>query len=66
MRKMDVVILFVGIIGAVTWMIMSSKDGYKSNNAIIVARSISIVSTIDGQIENVPPKTELFNFSKMN
>ncbi len=55
MRKIDLLVLLVGIIGAISWVIISSKDGYKTSNATIVARSISVTSTIDGQVENSPP-----------
>ncbi len=55
MRKFDILVLIIGIIGAVSWVIISSKDGYKTNNATIVARNISVTSTIDGQVENSPP-----------
>ena len=55
MRKIDIMVLIIGIFGAISWVIVSSKDGYKVNNATIVARSISVTSTIDGQIENNPP-----------
>ncbi len=55
MRKFDILVLIIGIIGAISWVIVSGKDGYKVGNATIVARSISVTSTIDGQVENNPP-----------
>ena len=55
MRKLDILILVIGIFGAIGWVIVSGKDGYKANNATIVARSISVASTINGQVENNPP-----------
>lgn len=55
MRKIDLIVLVIGAIGALAWMIISSKDGFKANSATIIARSISIASTIDGQVENDPP-----------
>lgn len=56
MRKFDLIVLVIGAIGAIAWMIISNKDGFKANSATIIARSISIASTIDGQVENNPPQ----------
>lgn len=56
MRLFDIMILAVGILAAVSWTIVSSKDGFKVNNSTIVARSILVSSTIDGQIDNDPPE----------
>ena len=50
------IILLVGILSALSWTFMSAKDGYKSSQAIILARSISIESTIDGEIDVPPPE----------
>jgi len=55
MRLFDAMILVLGIIGSLSWAVFSGKDGFKGGNAMIVARSISIASTIDGQIDNNPP-----------
>lgn len=55
MRKIDYLILAVGLATAMIWTVVSGKDGFKGNNAMIVARSISITSTIDGQVDNNPP-----------
>lgn len=55
MRKIDFLVLMVGLVGALAWVIISGRDGFKANSAVIVARSISVVSTIDGQIDNDPP-----------
>ncbi len=55
MRKHDTVILALGIIITILWTVVSGKDGFKGNNATIIARSIAITATIDGQIENNPP-----------
>lgn len=55
MRKIDLLVLVMGGIGAVAWAIISNKDGFKANSATIIARSISIASTIDGQVDNDPP-----------
>ncbi len=54
MKFFESVILFTCVIGAVSWTIVSSKDGFKESNAMIVARSISIVATIDGNVQNEP------------
>lgn len=56
MRKIDFLVLMIGLVGAVSWVILSGRDGFKANSATIVARTISVVSTIDGQIENDPPE----------
>lgn len=55
MRVFDVVILALGVVGAIVWVVQSSKDGFKSGDAMIVARSTTIASTIDGQVDNQPP-----------
>ena len=56
MRKVDILVLVIGTIAAISWIIVSNRDGFKANNATITARSISIMSTIDGQVINNPPK----------
>lgn len=56
MRKIDFFVLMIGLLGAVGWVVISSRDGFKANSATIIARTISVVSTIDGQIDNDPPK----------
>jgi multidrug resistance efflux pump len=55
LRKLDVILLAVGATLTLFWVLLSSKDGFKSSNATIVARSIAVVATMDGQIENDPP-----------
>lgn len=55
MRKLDVILLTVGAIVTFVWVLFSAKDGFKANNATIVARSIAVVATMDGQVENKPP-----------
>ncbi len=47
--------LIAGLATALIWALVSGKDGFKGNNAIIVARSISILATLDGQVVNDPP-----------
>lgn len=56
MRKIDWTVLAVGLVAALVWTAVSGKDGFKSSNAMIVARSISITSTIDGNVNNEPPE----------
>ena len=55
MRVIDTVILAVGVFSAIAWVVFSGKDGFKSPDTMILARSISISSTIDGQVRNTPP-----------
>lgn len=56
MRKLDWTILAIGLVTIIIWTAISGKDGFKSSNAMIVARSISITSTIDGHVNNAPPE----------
>ncbi len=56
MRKIDWLILTAGMTAAIAWAMFSGRDGFKGSNAMIVARSISVVATISGQVENVPPE----------
>jgi len=56
MRKIDWTVLAIGLVGALVWTAVSGMDGFKSSNAMIVARSISITSTIDGHVDNEPPE----------
>ena len=55
MRKIDIILLTLGAIVTLLWAVISSKDGYKSSNATIVARSIAVVATMNGQVVNDPP-----------
>ena len=52
MKIFESVILSVSVVSAVAWTIIGSKDGFNQSNAMIVARSINITSTIDGKVEN--------------
>ncbi len=52
MRILESVVLITAVVGGIGWTIISTKDGYRQNNAMIVARSIDISSTIDGEVEN--------------
>lgn len=56
MRRIDWLILAAGLTAAIAWTLFSSRTGFKGSNAMIIARSISITSTINGQIENHPPE----------
>lgn len=55
MRRFDWMMLATGLIAALAWSFVSGRDGFKGSNATIVARSISIRSTIDGQVASIPP-----------
>ena len=53
MRKVNLLFAsFIGL-GLIGWMFFSDLGGYTSRNAMIVARSTSVVSTIDGEIADV-------------
>lgn len=51
MKLRDLLILFAAILVATGWVIFSGKDGFKVPNGMIVARSIPVVSTIEGTVE---------------
>ena len=55
MARREIFILLLVVLAAATWLIFLGRDGYTGNNAMIVTRSISVASTIDGQVENEPP-----------
>lgn len=55
MRKIDIILLTIGAVVTLLWAVFSSKDGYKSSNATIVARSIALFATMNGQVINDPP-----------
>ncbi len=52
MKILESAILIIAILGGVSWTILSTRDGYTQTNAMIVARSIDISSTIDGEVKN--------------
>ena len=52
MRILESIVLIAAITGGISWTIISNKDGYKQNNAMIVARAIDVSATIDGDVEN--------------
>jgi len=56
MRTIDWTIVAIGLVVAIIWAAVSANDGFKSRNAVIIARSISITSTIDGHVDNTPPQ----------
>ena len=56
MKRFDWVVLLIGAVTIFVWIAFSGKDGFKSSNAMIVARSIAITSTIDGYVDNAPPE----------
>lgn len=50
MRKINLTFaLFLGL-GLVAWVLFADYGGYTSRNAMIIARSTSVVSTIDGEV----------------
>jgi multidrug resistance efflux pump len=56
MIKKDLVLLAVFGLFLVGWLLFAGRDGYTGNNAIIVARSISVVSTMEGEVEALSVK----------
>jgi len=55
MRQFDVAMLGLGVFAAISWSVFSDHNGIKLSNSSIVAHSLMISSTIDGQIVNTPP-----------
>jgi len=51
MKFRDVLILLVALLAGSGWIIFSGKDGFKVINGMIVARSMSVVSTIEGRVD---------------
>lgn len=51
MKIRDFVVLFLAILVASGWVVFSGKDGFTTDTGMIVARSMSLVSTIDGRVE---------------
>ncbi|EED32563.1 hypothetical protein NOR53_952 [gamma proteobacterium NOR5-3] len=56
MRKIDMYIFLAGAVLAVSWVIVSGMNGFKASGASIIARSINVISTIDGQVVSDPPR----------
>jgi len=53
MRRVNFLfVIFLGL-GLAAWVVFSDLGGYTSRNAMIVARSTSVVSTIDGEVTDV-------------
>ncbi len=55
MRKLDLSILALTVVMLAVWGFLASGNGFRAGNAMIVARTVSVASTIDGEIENDPP-----------
>jgi len=53
MRKINVLFAVFVVLGLSAWLIASDWGGYTSRNAMIMTRSSSIVSTIDGEVVDV-------------
>jgi multidrug resistance efflux pump len=56
MRKIDFYVLLIGIFVAASWVIFSGMNGFKASGASMIARSINVISTIEGQVVNNPPR----------
>ena len=53
MRKINLTFaLFLGL-GVVAWIVFADYGGYTSRSAMIIARSTSVVSTIDGEVMDI-------------
>src|SRR3972149_5730463 len=48
-------LLLVGLVGGL-WLLFAGRDGYTGSNAMIVARSISVVAAIEGEVDGLPVK----------
>ena len=55
MKRSDFLILLLAVLVASGWVIFSGRNGFSVSNAMIVARSISVISTIDGRVERAGP-----------
>lgn len=55
MARYEYLFLLFAIIAAAAWIVFSGREGYIGNNAMIVARSISVAATIDGRLDSKPP-----------
>ncbi len=56
MRKINLTFAsFLGL-GLVAWIAFADYGGYTSRNAMIIARSTSVVSTIDGEVMDISAK----------
>jgi len=56
MLKINLTFALFLLLGITAWMIFADFGGYTSRNAMIIARSTSVVSTIDGRIVDVAAK----------
>lgn len=53
MLKINLTFALVLLLGITGWFVFADLGGYTSRNAMIIARSTSVVSTIDGKIADV-------------
>ena len=53
MRKVNVIFAVLLALGLAVWLVLSDLGGYTSRSAMIMARSTSVVSTIDGEVAEV-------------
>jgi multidrug resistance efflux pump len=56
MIKRDVLVFLMFGFIAVLWSVYAGRSGYTGNNAMIVARSLSVVAAIDGEVNGLPVK----------
>jgi multidrug resistance efflux pump len=56
MRKFDIIGLISVLSLICVGIVNYTKSGYRSNNSIILARNMTLTSTIDGQVNNKLPK----------
>lgn len=56
MRKVNILFAMFVVLGVTAWMLLSDLGGYTNRNALIMARSTSVVSTIDGEVTDVIAK----------
>lgn len=56
MRRINLTFaLFLGL-GLVAWIVFADYGGYTSRSAMIIARSTSVLSTIDGEVMEIPAR----------
>ena len=56
MRRINLTFaLFLGL-GLVAWIVFADYGGYTSRSAMIIARSTSVLSTIDGEVMDIPAR----------
>jgi multidrug resistance efflux pump len=52
----DLFFLLLAGLACGIWVLFAGRSGYTGNNAMIVARSISVAATIEGEVEALPVK----------